>query len=70
MSANIKNILQEVGKTVVSISESSQNTSENSGEIVDNIDKVSDILNNISKLVVNEKNVSDSLSEVIKKFKL
>ena len=70
MSANIKNILQEVGKTVVSIAESSQNTSENSGEIVDNIDKVSDILNNISKLVVNEKNVSDSLSEVIKKFKL
>ncbi|WP_242976170.1 methyl-accepting chemotaxis protein [Clostridium butyricum] len=70
MSANIKNILQEVGKTVVSIAESSQNTSENSGEIVDNIDKVSDILNNISKLVVNEKNVSDSLSEVIQKFKL
>ena len=70
MSANIKNILQEVGKTVVSIAESSQNTSENSGEIIDNIDKVSDILNNISKLVVNEKNVSDSLSEVIQKFKL
>ena len=54
----------------VSIAESSQNTSENSGEIIDNIDKVSDILNNISKLVVNEKNVSDSLSEVIQKFKL
>ncbi|HCW54723.1 MAG TPA: methyl-accepting chemotaxis protein, partial [Clostridium sp.] len=70
MSGNIKVIIDEVAKTVESIADSSQNTSENSGEIVNGMNEVSDILDNISKMVVTEKEVSSSLNDLVKKFKL
>lgn len=70
MAAGIERILQEVGKTVESVAESSQSTASNSGAIVTDMENVSVMLNQIAKMVDNEKNISDNLAAVVKRFKV
>jgi methyl-accepting chemotaxis protein len=70
MTQNIERIIAEVGDAILNISEGTQNTALNTGTLISNMDTVSGLVDKITKMVSNEKEIADQLEDVVKKFKL
>jgi methyl-accepting chemotaxis protein len=70
MTQNIERIIAEVGDAILNISEGTQNTALNTGTLISNMDTVSGLVDKITRMVSNEKEIADQLEDVVKKFKL
>lgn len=70
MADTIKNIMSEVAQAVQSIAEATENTTELSSDILQAVEDVSGNVDDISELAKKQNDVSDSLNEVVGKFKI
>lgn len=70
MADTIKNIMSEVAQAVQSIAEATENTTELSSNILQAVEDVSGNVDDISELAKKQNDVSDSLNEVVGKFKI
>jgi len=70
MAESIENIMVEVTDAVSTIAESSQNTAQNSGMIMEVVDQVSTVIQQVSDMVVLNEDVSKDLNKVVGNFKL
>ncbi|ROR23970.1 methyl-accepting chemotaxis sensory transducer with Cache sensor [Mobilisporobacter senegalensis] len=70
MTNSIDKIIGEVSGAIQDIAISSQNTALNSGEILNNVDVVYGLANNIAQLIDKEKEISDDLDGMVKKFNI
>ncbi|MDF2539661.1 MAG: rane assosiated methyl-accepting chemotaxis protein with hamp domain [Herbinix sp.] len=70
MTQNIERIINEVGEAIQSISEGTQNTASGTGTIITNMDTVSELVVNITKIVDHEKEIANKLDDVVKRFQL
>ena len=70
MAESIEKIILEVTDAVSTISESSQNTAENSSTIMEVVDQVSTVIQQVSDMVVLNEDVTRDLNKVVGKFKL
>jgi len=70
MAESIEKIMLEVTEAVSSISESSQNTAQNSSMIMQVVNEVSTVIQQVSEMVVLNEDVSKDLNKVVGNFKL
>jgi len=70
MTQNIEKIIAELGQAIENIADASQNTAANTGTIISNIDMVSELVSNIAQKVAKEKEISNSLESMVKRFVL
>lgn len=70
MSETIRNIMHEVSAAVQSIAEATQETTELSSNIMENIEFVSDNINDVSSMSDTQDGVVKELNEVVAQFKL
>jgi len=70
MAESIEKIILEVTDAVSTITESSQNTAQNSSTIMEVVDQVSTVIQQVSDMVVLNEDVTRDLNKVVGNFKL
>ena len=70
MAANIETIIHEVSQAVSSVAESSQNTVDNSGQIMKSVNSVSAVVGEVSDMSSQQEKIAGELKEVVGKFVL
>jgi len=70
MAANIETIIHEVSQAVSSVAESSQNTVDNSGQIMKSVNSVSAVVGEVSEMSSQQEKIAGELKEVVGKFVL
>jgi methyl-accepting chemotaxis protein len=70
MTNNIEKVINEVGEAIQGITAASENTANNSTSIIENMEKVAELVENVAQAVTEEKVMSNSLDEMVKKFTL
>lgn len=70
MAVNIETIIHEVSQAVSSVAESSQNTVDNSGQIMQSVNSVSAVVGEVSEMSSQQEKIAGELKEVVGKFVL
>lgn len=70
MAVNIETIIHEVSQAVSSVAESSQNTVDNSGQIMQSVNSVSAVVGAVSEMSSQQEKIAGELKEVVGKFVL
>lgn len=70
MATNIETIIHEVSQAVSSVAESSQNTVDNSGQIMQSVNSVSAVVGEVSEMSSQQEKIAGELKEVVGKFVL
>jgi methyl-accepting chemotaxis protein len=70
MTGNIEKVISEVADAIQGIAAESENTAANTATIINNMEKVTELAENISRAVSQENMLSNQLDEVVSKFKL
>lgn len=70
MAVNIETIIHEVSQAVSSVAESSQNTVDNSGQIMKSVNSVSAVVGEVSEMSSQQEKIAGELKEVVGKFVL
>lgn len=70
MTNNIEKVINEVGEAIQGITVASENTANNSTSIIENMEKVAELVDDVSQAVAEEKVMSNNLDEMVKKFNL
>ena len=70
MAANIETIIHEVSQAVSSVAESSQNTVNNSGQIMQSVNSVSAVVGEVSDMSSQQEKIAGELKAVVGKFVL
>lgn len=70
MATNIETIIHEVSQAVSSVAESSQNTVDNSGQIMQSVNSVSAVVGEVSDMSSQQEKIAGELKEVVGKFVL
>lgn len=70
MTQNMEHVITEVGDAIQNITEVTQNTTNNTNAIIMNMDVVSELIDLITKMVSNERTITDHLDEIVNKFKI
>lgn len=70
MATNIETIIHEVSQAVSSVAESSQNTVDNSGQIMKSVNSVSAVVGEVSEMSSQQEKIAGELKEVVGKFVL
>ena len=70
MADNIKTIMGEVTLAIQEIADATSSTTDISRQILDNVDIVSGHVSNVATMAEEQQNISDSLSETVRNFRL
>jgi methyl-accepting chemotaxis protein len=70
MALNLESTMREVSAAIENITESAQSTADNGSKVMTVVNEVGDAVNNVTKISEEEKEISDRLSDAIKKYNL
>lgn len=70
MASNIRHVMNEVTQAIENIAESSQETTNVSGLILESVDEVSQTVNEVSHMSNDQQDIANDLDMVVKKFQL
>ncbi len=70
MANGIEKIISEVSEAIQDIAVSSQNTALNSGAILGNVDMIYELVHNMAQLIDGEKEISNDLDGLVRKFNI
>jgi methyl-accepting chemotaxis protein len=70
MSQNMERVVSEVGEAVQNITEVTQNTSMNTNTIINSMEVTSELIDVITKMISEEREISSNLDSIVKKFNL
>ena len=70
MTESIKTSMNEVNSAVMSIAESTQETSTRSADITSSVDSVSQAVDSVAEMAMNEQHIAGKLTNIVSHFKL
>lgn len=70
MSENMEHIVSEVGEAIQNITEVTQNTSANTSTIITSVEDTSELIDLITKMISQEREISMNLDSLVNKFNL
>ncbi len=70
MSQNMERVVSEVGDAIQSITEVTQSTSMNTNTIISSMEVTSDLIDLITKMISEEREIASNLDSIVNKFKL
>jgi methyl-accepting chemotaxis protein len=70
MALNLESTMREVSAAIENITESAQSTADNGSKVMTVVNEVGDEINSVTKISEEEKEISDRLSDAIKKYNL
>lgn len=70
MSQNMEHVVSEVGDAIQSITEVTQSTSMNTNTIINNMEDTSELIDLITKMISEEREIASNLDSIVNKFKL
>ena len=70
LARNMEHVVSEVGNAIQNITEVTQDTTTNTNTIISNMQVTSELIDLITKMVSNERDISENLDEIVNKFNL